>query len=455
MSYVRGSCGRKTPYEKKFSRKGKEQEEWAMQKSALDSRAQQVSDIDAILEQFEARSREGRKCALRNLIRTARKLHFKDCEEVDAKEEKATERAGSDEDEEAGGDDGDERDERSSSSKKTKRSRVMQNIDQQAQLEENQKMLIEYLVQGIRGSPEEALLAFDAIEILAVIYNTDEDFLTGLLGPVRSIALTTAPQTLEIEQQEVIGAAFRTLGVLCFFCCDNDDTTTSVIRDIDGAVSVEPKNASQPVIAGAISAWELLHTTTDYSDEYHGRMIAAIWKHLKSNKSSVDTRIAAGRAIALSFHLNTKPDDTIEALRKWISDIERLKDIINECAYGTTHPKTERVKEQPIFKVLAEWMIDGGDPPSETITINGIKVVFKKWTILARLETVHRITGSGFLHHIINNPVISWVLQFKVPSRDDKRLSDTDKKYARHCAKIADKQRTVNLAKQRSSSSFD
>jgi len=401
MSYVRGSCGRKTPYEKKFSRKGKEQEEWALEKAAMDSRAEQVSDIDGILEQFEARSEEGRKCALRNLIRSARNFEYKE-----------------------------------------------------GDLEKNEKLLVQFILPSIHGSPEEAVLAFDAIEILAAVFGDDPDFLSAVLDPVRSMALTAAPQKLEDEEQAVIGTAMRTLGVLCFFCCDDDDEIVKIVHSIDSVVSVEPKNVSQPVVAAALGAWELIHTTTKFSDEYHDRMVKCIFKHLKSNKSSCDTRIAAARALALSFYRIADPGDTIDKLSESIPQIDLATDVIHECAYGTNHPKHDRAKEQPIFKMLDEWMVEGGDLPEETVTLNDSKVVFETWPILARLATVRRIVGSGFLPHLINNQLIAEVLQFEVPEKERRRrTTEAQKKYKRYLAKLDDKERTTRLAKARSTSS--
>jgi len=405
MSYVRGSCGRKTPYEKKFSRKNKEQEEWVLEKSALDSHAEQVSDINTILEQFEARSEEGRMCALRNLLRTARQMEYKD--------------------------------------------------DKTDHLDDNKKLVSQFVIQSIRGSPEEALLAFDCVDILAVIFGTDEEYLDIMLEPVRSMALTPAPQKLEMEQQAVVGAAMRSLGVLCFFCCDDDDMIVDIIHDIDNVVNTEPRNVSQPVVAAALGAWELIHTSTDFSDDYHQRMIGSIFKHLKSNKSGVDTRIGAVRALALSFWRIADPGDTVSKLREWIPDIDRLTDIINECAFGTNHPKADRAKEQPLFKVIADWMLEGGDIPSECVTIRDTKVYFENWVILARLATVRRIVGSGFLPHLVDNAILPEVLQYEVPSKETRRrVSETQKKYERHLANKADKERTIHLSKCRSSSSF-
>jgi len=399
MSYVRGNCGRKTPYEKKYSRKNKEQEEWVLEKSVLDSSAGRVSDLLTILEQFESRSEEGRKCAINNLIRTVRE---RGCEDED--------------------------------------------------LDRNKKLLVQFLVQSIHRSSEEASLAFDCIDVLAATYGTDEEYFNGLLGSVRSIALTPAPDTLENEQQKVIGAAMRSYGVLCFFCCDNDDAIVDIIRTIDNVINIEPKKSSQPVLAAALGAWELIHTTTAFSDEYHQRMIAPIWRHLKSGKSTVDTRMAAGRALAFSFWRASNPGDTIEILRLWIPDIDRLTLIMNECAFGTSHPKVDRAKEQPLFKLLVEWMIEGGDAPSETVTINDSKVVFDSWAILARLATVRRIVGAGLLPQLVSNSVLSEVLQYEVPVKGKKHMSAAEKKYARYCANLADKARTTWLSKSRDGS---
>jgi len=402
MSYVRGNCGRKTPYEKKHSRKGKEQEEWILEKTALDSRSAQVSDINAILEQFEARSEEGRKCALRNLIRTARNL---EC-----------------------------------------------SIDD---LGANQKLLVQFLVQSIHGSPEEALLAFDAIDILAVVYGCDEDFLKGLLDPVKAMALSASPASLEEEQQAVVGAAMRSLGVLCFFCCDNDDMIVDIVHDIDGVITVEPKNSSQPVVAAAIGAWELIHTTTDFSNEYHQRMIGSIWKHLKSSKATADTRVAAGRAIAFCFNRKADEGDTVDILREVLPDVDQLCDIIAQCASGAAHSKADRAKEQPIFKILSDWMVEGGDLPAEAVTINDSKVYFESWIILTRLATVRRIVGSGFLPQLTNNPLVSDVLQYDVPDKETrKRKLQAEKKYRRYREKIADKERTQKMSKERTTSYF-
>jgi len=407
MSYVRGSCGRKTPYEKKHSRKGKEQEEWILEKSAFDSRAEQVSDINSILEQFEARSEEGRKCALRNLIRTARNLEGKP-------------------------------------------------EDRMKDLEDNQKLLMQFLLSSIRASPEEALLAFDAIDILAVIYGNDDSFLSGMCDAVKASALKAEPQSLEEEEQAVVGAAMRSLGVLCFFCCDNDDMTVDIVHDIDNVICTEPKNVSQPLVAAALSAWLLIHTNTEFSDEYHERMIGSIWKHLKSNKSSADTRIAAARAVAFFFDRIAQSGDTVAILRKWIPDVDRLTDVINECAFGTTHAKTDRAKEQPLFKMLADWMIEGNDLPADSVTINGAKVEFSSWSILVRLATIRRIVGAGFLTQLMNNSLVSMVLDFEVPEKEGRRrVSEAQKKYARHCANVAEKARTTRMAKSRDKSSFD
>ena len=402
MSYVRTSGGRKTPYEKKHSRKNKMQEEWILEKTALDSSAEQVSDLNAILEQFEARSEEGRRCALNNLIRVARN---RTCDE--------------------------------------------------SKLDDSKKLLVQHLIRCIHGPPSVALLAFDAIEVLAVVYGTDDEYLEGLLEPVRSIALTAAPQKLEEEQQQVIGAAMRTLGTLCFFCCDDDDMIVDIIKSIDSLITVEPKNSSQPVVAAAISAWELVHTSTDFSGEYHKRMTAAIWTHLKSSKSGVDTRVAAARALALSFYLISDEGDTIANHREWIPDTERLTDVINECAFGTTHPKQDRAKEQPLFKTLASWMIEGEELPTVTISINGTKVEFGTWTVLARLTVVKRILGPGLQPHLMENSILPSVLQFEVPDKErKKRMSEAEKKYARHMANLADKAKTERMKSRMSSSSF-
>jgi len=404
MSYVRGNCGRKTPYEKKYSRKNKEQEEWALEKSAFDARSEQVSDVNTILEQFEARSEEGRRCALRNLIRTARNFDSK----------------------------------------------------QMNALEENKKLLIQFLCPSVRASPEEAQLAFEAIEILSVVYGNDDEFFAGLLDSVKQIALQAEPQKLEEEEQVVVGAAMRTLGALCFFCCEDDDAILDVIRNIDNVITTEPKNVSQPVLAAALGAWELIHTVTEFSDAYFERIIASVWKHLKSGKSSVDTRIAAARAIAFFFDHVGGEDDGIEKLRQWIPDIDRLKDIINECAYGTTHPKSDRAKEQPLFKMLAEWMIEGNGLPDETVTINGVKVTFESWITLTRLATVRRIVASGFLPHISNNPVLALVLEFEAPELETRRrMLRAQKHYARRCAREADKARTIARSREDRNSSFD
>jgi len=394
MSYVRTSGGgRKTPYEKKYSRKNKEQEEWILEKTALDSSAEQVSDINTILEQLEAKSEEGRRCALRNLIRTSRN---RTC-----------------------------------------------NMDD---LEKHKKLLVQYLIQCMHSSPSVALLAFDAVEVLAAIYGTDEDYLNDLLNDIRDIALTAAPQTLEQEQQEVVGAAMRTLGTLCFFCCDDNDMIVDIIHCIDKVVTVEPKNASHPVVAAALGAWELIHTTTDFSDEYHERMTAAIWSHLKSSKSDVDTRIAAARSLAFSFSRIAEPGDTILNHRKWIPDAERLTDIINEGAFGTSRPKHDRAKEQPLFKDLAAWMLDGDELPTVTITLHGTKVVFESWVILARLASVRRILGSGLQQHLLENSILSDVLQFDVPEKETrKRMTDAEKKYARHVANMEEKAKTARM----------
>jgi len=399
---VRTSGGRKTPYEKKHARKNKMQEEWVLEKTALDSSAEQVSDLNSILEQFEARSEEGRRCALNNLIRVCRN---RTCEDD--------------------------------------------------KLEDAKKLLVQHLIRCIHGPPSVALLAFDAIEVLALVYGTDSEYLDGLLEPVRSMALTAAPQKLEEEQQEVIGAAMRTLGSLCFFCCDDDDMIVDIIKDIDSVITVEPKNSSQPVVAAALGGWELVHTLTDFSSEYHERMTAAIWSHLKSSKSGVDTRIAAARALGLSFCLVADEGDTISDHRKWIPDTERLTDIINECAFGTTHPKQDRAKEQPLFKTLASWMLEGDELPSVTITINGSKVEFGTWKILARLTVVKRILGPGIQQHLMTNSILPDVLGYEVPDKERKRfMSQAEKKYARHIANLADKAKTEKMKSRMSSGSF-
>jgi len=402
MSYVRTSGGRKTPYEKKHSRKNKMQEEWILEKTALDSSAEQVSDLNTILEQFEAKSEEGRRCALRNLIRVSRNRL---CSEDD--------------------------------------------------LDTSKKLLVQHLIRCIHGPSSVALLAFDAIEVLAVVYGSDDDYLEGILEPVRAMALTAAPQKLEEEQQQVIGAAMRTLGSLCFFCCDDDDKLVDLIKSIDSVVTVEPKNASQPVVAAALGAWELVHTRTEFSDEYHERMTAAIWSHLKSSKSGVDTRIAAGRALGFSFQRISDDGDTIENHRKWIPDSERLTEVINECAFGTTHPKHDRTKEQPLFKILASWMLEGEELPAVTITINGSKVLFETWNILARLTVVKRILGSGLQQHLMENTILPSVLEYEVPDKEAKRrMSEAEKKYARHVANMADKAKTERMKSRMSSGSF-
>jgi len=390
MSYVRSSAGRKTPYEKKYSRKNKEQEEWILEKTALDSSAEQVSDISTILEQLEARSEEGRLCALRNLIRTARN-----------------------------------------------------NKGKEDDLQANEKLILEFLIPFIRGSPSVAMLAFDALEVLALNYGLDDEFLSTVLKPVSDIALTTGPKILEIEQQQVVGAAMRTLGTICFFCCDDNDMIVDIIHDIDSAICVEPKNASQPVVAAAIGAWELIHTFTDFADDYHARMTSAIWSHLKSSKSDVDTRIAAARALAFSFSRISQPGDTILDHREWIADPERLQDIINECAFGTSHPKHDRSKEQPLFKELASYMLDGEELHTETITINGIKVVFESWKILARLTNVRRILESGLQQHLLSNSILPDILDYEVPTKEKrKRKSEAEKKYQRRLATLADKEKS-------------
>jgi len=394
MSYVRSSSGRKTPYEKKYSRKNKEQEEWVLEKTALDSAAEEVSDISVILEQLEARSEEGRLCALRNLIRTARNIKDKE--------------------------------------------KSLQT------LQDNQKLITEFLIYFIRSSPSVALLAFDALEVLALIYGLDEEFLSAVLKPVSDIALTTGPKILEIEQQQVVGAALRTLGTICFFCCDDNDTIVDIIHDIDGVICVEPKNASQPVVAAALGAWELIHTFTDFSDEYYARMTSSIWSHLKSSKSDVDTRIAAGRALAFSFSRISEPGDTILDHREWIADSERLQDVINECAFGTSHPKHDRSKEQPIFKDLASYMLDGEELKTETMTINGIKVVFESWKILTRLTNVRRILESGLQQHLLSNSILPDILNYEVPVKEERRRkSAADKKYQRRLATLADKEKSL------------
>jgi len=389
MSYCR-----KTPYEKKYSRKNKEQEEWILERTALDSSAEQVDDINKILEQFEAKSEEGRRCALTNLIRTTRN---RTCEE--------------------------------------------------AHLEDNKKLLLQYLVQCMHGTPSVALLAFDALEVLALIFGTDDDFAGGLLKAVSDIAVTVGASSLEPEQQEVVGAAARTLGSVCFFCCDNDDTIRSVIESLDKIISTEPKNSSQPVVAGALSAWELMHTITDFSTEYHVRMTSAIWAHLNYSKCSVETRIAAARALGFLFSLFADEGDTVTKHRKWLPNVDGLTDIINECAFGKTHPKADRAKEQPIFKTLASWMIDGEDLPADTITLNGTKVVFETWIILARLATVRRIVGPGLQGHLLSNDVIAEALQFEVPEPpkkgDRKRMTEADKRYARYKANQAERAKSA------------
>jgi len=388
------SFARKTPYEKKYSRKNKEQEEWVMEKNALDSSAEQVDDLNMIMEQLEAKSEEGRRCALRNLIRTTRNLT---CKEED--------------------------------------------------LEKHQKLLIQYLLQCMRGPPSVALLAFDAAEVLAVVYG-DAEFFEGVLKAVTTIALTAAPQTLEEEQQQVVGAAVRTLGSICFFCCDDNDTTVDIIHDIDKIICTEPKNVSQPVVAAALGAWELIHTTTDFDDDYHERMTAAIWKHLKSSKSNVDTRMAAGRALALSFSRVADEGDTILNHRDWLAESERLTDVINECAFGSSRPKQDRNKEQALFKDLAAWMLEGEELPGVSITINGTKIVFETWKILARLANVRRILGSGLQKQLMTNSLVADVLQFTVPEKERRRRkTEADKKFARRMATLADKAKSARKAR--------
>jgi len=387
------SFARKTPYEKKYSRKGKEQEEWTAMKNALDSSAEQVSDINAILEQFEARSEEGRRVALNNLIRTCRNCP-----------------------------------------------------DKKKELEECQRLLIQYLIQNIRSTPSVALLAFSAIEVLAIVFGDDSDYFDALYKPVREIALTTAPQTLEEEQQQVVGAAMRTYGSLCFFCCANDDTTVDVIHDIDKTITAKPKDVSQPVLAGALSGWELIHSTTRFSAEYHTGLAAAIFSHLKSSKSSVDTRIGAIRSLALSYSLIAGPGDNILRHREWIPDAERLQDVINECSFGTTHPKRDRVKEQPLFKELAAWMLEGEDEPGCSLTLNSTKVFFSTWKIMARLNAVRRILDHGLLHHLLENAFLPDVLQYELPSKPKKkRMSEDEKKYARHVANLEEKAKSSRM----------
>ena len=407
MSYMRGQGGgcRKTPYEKKYSRKNQMQEEWAAEKAAFDASAERVSDLEAIAEQFEARSAEGRQVALRNLARTLRHRTY-----------------------------------------------------DEGSLDANKRLLISDVLRSIRNRGAEALAALEALEVLALVLGSDDELVPVALDAVRALALTAAPQLLEPEQQEVVGAAVRALGVLCFFSVEDSDTATDTIRSIDALIGVRPRDAAQPVVAAALGAWELLHTLTgsdDYDDAYNARMADAIWQHLKSSKSSVDTRVAAGRALALSFSRVADDGDTARSHRGWFAATEQLEDALREGACGTAHAKSDRAKEQPLFKVLYDWMVEGKPLPSEEITIGGRRIVFESWPILARLATVRRIVQSGFLAQIKENPLMPDVLQYELPAamkhRDAKLFKESKRsEYARDA-----KQRTIQRNKERDQGSDD
>lgn len=403
MSYVRGSCGRKTPYEKKYSRKNQEQEEWALERAAFDAAAREVSAVDSILEQLEARSAEGRLVALENLVRTLRHRTY------DA-----------------------------------------------AQLAASERLVVAAVLQSVRsGAPAEAERALAALEVLAVALGGAADLLARARGAVEALALTPAPQTLPPEEQAVVGAAVRTLGTLVFFCGDDDDVVADVVARLDALVAVDPRAAAQPVVAAALGAWELVHTTTDYSAAYHARMAQAAWAHLAADRASCDTRIAAARALALAFARVAAPGDTVDDHRAdWLAVPERFRAVVDECAFGTAHRKADRAREQPVFRTLAAWMLDGGDLPPETITIHGVRVVFASWPILARLATVRRVLESGLLAHLCDNPLLPDVLQYTVPDDKKQHTSKIQKRLERSPCSAAAKAQTQSRAKSRDQASF-
>lgn len=405
MSYVRGSCGRKTPYEKKYSRKNQEQEEWAMERAAFDAASREVNAVDSILEQLEARSAEGRQVALENLVRTLRHRTY--------------------------------------------------DADQLAACE---KLLVDAVLQSVRsGGPAEATLALDALEVLAVALGGDADLLARARETVQALALTPAPQTLPPEQQAVVGAAVRTLGTLAFFCGDDDDVVADVVQRLDALVAVDPRAAAQPVVAAALGAWELVHTTTDYSAAYHARAAQAAWAHLAADRASCDTRIAAARALALAFARVAAPGDTVDDHRDdWLPAPapERFRAVVGECAFGTAHRKADRAREQPLFRTLAAWMLDGDALPPETITIHGTPVAFESWTILARLATVRRVLGPGLLAHLCDNPLLPDVLQYTVPDEKKQHTSKVQKRLERSPCSAAAKAHTQSRAKSRDQASF-
>lgn len=406
MSYVRGSCGRKTPYEKKYSRKGQEQEEWALEKAAFDTAAQEVSAVDSILEQLEARSAEGRALGLRNLVRTLRERTY---------------------DEE--------------------------------QLGASARVLTDAVLGRVRvGAGAEAVLALDALEVLALALGGDAALLARAQPRVEAVALTPAPAALPPEQQAVVAAAVRALGTLAFFCGDDADAVAATVAHLDALVAVEPRAAAQPVVAAALGAWELVHTATgggDYDTAYFTQCAQAAWAHLASERATCDTRMAAARALALVFARVAEAGDTVADLRDaWPVAPERFRDVFEECAYGAEHARADRAREQPLFRALAAWMLEGEELPAESLTLRGGRVVFASWAILARLNTCRRVLGPGLLAHLCENPLLPDVLQYVVPEDRKQHTSKQQKRLQRSPCSAAAKAQTQQRAKSRDQASF-
>lgn len=330
-----------------------------------------------------------------------------------------------------------------------------------------------FLTSFKKGGADESILAARAVALHVITLGASDE----AEGVFRD-ALPAFVKIIETGRIAVLrAAAIESLSILCFVAAEGPEETMEIMSLLSKAYT---RQSSTEVQSEALRGWSLLFTTLPASKfgssfvEEHLKILSVLL-----HSKDVDVRSAAGEAVTLLYHtcdLSMLPetlsrsqshygsndqDDTndfhkddsqnghdapgaAESLQaERLEDIvKRMQDLAKNRGDETRRSKKDRASLRSTFRELSS-IIDGGDIPQQKVTMPlGDTLVVDTLSGNIQLNAVRSFLGEGFQVHMLNNPLLHQVFNFRPRNEPSTKYSGTEKRQYRSPASGQSKERS-------------